>query len=595
MPEEPVQRRLSAILAADVVGYSRLMGGDEAGTRARFNSHLHELIKPAIGSRRGRIVKTTGDGLLVEFPSVVDAIQCAVEIQKGMAERNAVELDDRRMEFRIGLNLGDVIIEGDDIHGDGVNIAARLEGLADPGGVCVSDNVFKQVKNKLDIGFRDIGEQELKNIPEKVRAYRIVLEDQDAELAVVDAGERLTIPDKPSIAVLPFTNLSGDPDQEYFSDGITEDIITELSRFRELFIISRSSSFALKGQPVNLVEVGTKLGALFVVGGSVRKAGKRARVTAELVDVATGNDIWAERYDRELEDVLAMQDDISRAIVSRIAGTFKVTTQKISVFKVLTFDCYGTLIDWESGILDALIPLAKSSGFSDNTPNPLTDKILGEFATYEAAQQKETPTLRYSDLLALVYDKLATHWGITISDAEAEKFGKSIQDWGPFPDSVDALAYLNRHYEKLVILSNVDRDGFAASNKLLKVKFGEIYTAEDIGSYKPELRNFEYMLRQLETQGFFKSDILHVAQSKYHDLIPATEIGLATAWIDRRHGRAGDPQGWGGTKAPRKDARLKIDFYFRSLSEFAERHKAETDYSEDDGIEKGYGDFYEKG
>jgi len=330
---------------------------------------------------------------------------------------------------------------------------------------------------------------------------------------------------------------------------------------------------------------------LFVVGGSVRKAGKRVRVTAELVDAATGNTIWAERYDRELEDTFAVQDDISRGIVSTITECLKVATQKISVFKVLTFDCYGTLIDWENGILDALTPLAERAGFPDNPLKPLTDKILREFGTYEAAQQEETPTLRYSDLLALVYKNLATHWGIAISDSEAVKFGKSIQDWSPFPDSVDALAYLNRHYEKLVILSNVDRDSFASSNKLLKVKFGDIYTAEDIGSYKPEQRNFEYMLRQLEAQGLFKSDILHVAQSKYHDLIPATEIGLATAWIDRRHGR----EGWGGTKAPRKDAQINTNFYFRSLSELVERHKAEKEYSKNDGIEKGYGDFYEKG
>ena len=277
--------------------------------------------------------------------------------------------------------------------------------------------------------------------------------------------------------------------------------------------------------------------------------------------------------------------------MSTIAGRFNVATQKISVFKVLTFDCYGTLIDWEDGILDALIPLAERAGFSGSAPDQLTNKVLEEFAAYEAAQQEETPTLRYSELLALVYKKLATQWRVTISDAEAVKFGKSVQGWKPFPDSVDALAYLNGHYEKLVILSNVDRKSFAGSNRLLKVKFGGIYTAEDIGSYKPELRNFEYMLRQLEAQGLLKSDILHVAQSRYHDHIPATEIGLATAWIDRHH----DREGLGCTKAPRKDARINIDFYFRSMSEFVERHKAEIDYSEYEGIEKGYGDFYQKG
>ena len=236
-----------------------------------------------------------------------------------------------------------------------------------------------------------------------------------------------------------------------------------------------------------------------------------------------------------------------------------------------------------------MTPLLERAGVLGK-PNALTEKVLGEFAAYEAAQQKETPSMRYADLLSRVYKKLATHWGTTISDAEAVKFGRSIRDWRPFPDTVDALAYLNRHYEKLVILSNVDRDSFAATNKLLKVKFGKIYTAEDIGSYKPDLRNFEYLLRQLEGQGFLKSDILHVAQSKFHDLMPATEIGLATAWIDRHQ----DGMGWGGSKVP-KDARINVDFYFRSLSEFVERHKAEQDYAKDQGIEKGYGDFYEKG
>jgi len=234
--------------------------------------------------------------------------------------------------------------------------------------------------------------------------------------------------------------------------------------------------------------------------------------------------------------------------------------------------------------------LVKRADFSDITPERLSDVVLKEFAQHEAAQQKETPTLRYSDLLAVVYRNLAKSWDVTIAESEAQKFGQSVRNWPPFPDTLDALAYLNRHYEKLVILSNVDRDSFAGTNKLLKVEFGEIYTAEDIGSYKPALRNFEHMLEQLKAKGFSKSDILHVAQSKFHDLIPATEIGLATAWIDRRHNK----MGWGGTKALKKDARINIDFYFRSLSELVERHKAEIDYAEEDGIEKGYGDFYEQ-
>lgn len=263
---------------------------------------------------------------------------------------------------------------------------------------------------------------------------------------------------------------------------------------------------------------------------------------------------------------------------------------RVSDFKILTFDCYGTLVDWETGIFDALRALVNRADFSEITPERLADKVLGEFAQYEAAQQKKTPRMRYSDLLAVVYRNLANSWGLAIADSEAQRFGQSVREWPPFPDTVEALAYLDRHYEKLVILSNVDRESFAGTNKLLKVRFGEIYTAENIGSYKPALRNFEYMVEHLEAQGFSKSDILHVAQSKFHDHIPATEIGLATAWIDRRH----DKMGWGGTKVPKRDTRINIDFHFRSLSEFVERHKAEVGYAEEEGIEKGYGDFYEQ-
>jgi 2-haloalkanoic acid dehalogenase type II len=589
---EPQQedRRLTTIVSADVVGYSRLMASNESETLAQLKAHRKELVEPKIAEHHGRIVKFMGDGTLMEFGSVVDAVKFAIDFQQAVAERNSSLPNERRIVYRIGINIGDIIVEGDDIYGDGVNIAARLEQLADPGGVCIARNVFNQVKNKLDIEFRDLGEQELKNILETVRAYRIVIGDQDARPAGFDAVTPSALPDKPSIAVLPFANLSGDQDQEYLSDGITEDIIMELSRFSALFVVSRNQSFAFKGPSVDFAEVGARLGVQFVVGGSVRKAGKRVRVTAELADAATGSRIWIERYDRELDDIFEMQDDLSRAIVSKIAGHFDVTTEQVSDFKLLTFDCYGTLIDWETGILDALRPLVERADISDNTPGRLADQVLEKFAQHEAAQQKETPTMRYSDLLAVVYKNLAIRWDVMIAEAEAQKFGQSVRDWPPFPDTVDALAYLNRHYEKLVILSNVDRDSFADTNKLLKVKFGDIYTAEEIGSYKPALRNFEYMLEQLKAQGFSKSDILHVAQSKFHDLMPATEIGLATAWIDRSH----DKMGWGGTKAPRKDARININFHFRSLSELVDRHKAETDYTEEDGIEKGYGDFYKQ-
>ena len=317
--EERVQRRLAAILAADVVGYSRLMGEDEAGTRARFNAHLTELIEPAIANRRGRIVKTTGDALLVEFASVVDAVQCAVDIQSGMAERNGKEPDDRRIVFRIGVNLGDVIIEGDDIHGDGVNVAARLEALADPGGVVISDKVQSEIRTKLDIGFDDLGPQEVKNIAEPVPAYRVRLQ---GDAAVGSKGSPPPLPDKPSIAVLPFENMSGDAEQEYFADGIAEDIITALSRFHWFFVIARNSSFSYKGTSPDIREVARDLGVQYVLEGSVRKAGSRVRVTAQLIDAATGRHIWADRFDRELEDIFAVQDEITESITAAVAPAF---------------------------------------------------------------------------------------------------------------------------------------------------------------------------------------------------------------------------------------------------------------------------------
>ena len=294
------------------------MGEDEAGTRARFNAHLQDLIEPAIASRRGRIVKTTGDALLVEFASVVDAVQCAVGLQKGMAERNDDEPDHRRIDFRIGVNLGDVIIEGDDIHGDGVNVAARLEGLAEPGGICISAKVYEEVANKLDVAFEELGAQELKNISTPVRAFRMVLD----RVSAAPSSAPLALPDKPSIAVLPFDNLSGDPEQEYFADGLTEDIITGLSKFHWFFVIARNSSFTYKGRAVDVKQVSIELGVQYVLEGSVRKAGNRIRISAQLIDALTGRHIWAERYDRDLEDIFAVQDELTEAIVGAVAPSF---------------------------------------------------------------------------------------------------------------------------------------------------------------------------------------------------------------------------------------------------------------------------------
>ncbi len=315
-----MERRLAAILAADVVGYTRLMGADETGTLERLKSLRRELVQPKIAERGGRIVKLMGDGLLAEFPSVVEAVQCAIDIQQEVAEREPEISDDRRIRLRIGINLGDIIVEGSDIYGDGVNVAARLEGLADPGGICISGKVHEEVRNKLSTAFEDLGEQEVKNVPEPVRVYRWTDAAADPMPGMARAEGTLTLPDKPSIAVLPFVNMSGDPEQEYFSDGITEDIITELARYRSLFVIARNSSFAYKGQSPNVGMIGQELGVAYVVEGSVRKAGNRVRVTVQLVEAASGNHLWAERYDRDLEDIFAVQDELVREVAAAVPG-----------------------------------------------------------------------------------------------------------------------------------------------------------------------------------------------------------------------------------------------------------------------------------
>ncbi len=317
MAREGIERRLAAILSADVAGYSRLMSGDEAGTLAALKAHRAELIDPTVAGFGGRIVKLMGDGALIEFPSVVDAVECAVAIQKGMAKRNAEVPEDHRIAFRIGINLGDIIIEGDDIYGDGVNVAARMEGLAEPGGICMSGTVVDHVRGKVELDFEDMGDQQVKNISEPIRVYRVVLETPVAKSAGPGA-ERLSLPDKPSIAVLPFTNMSGDPEQEYFSDGITEDIITEVSRYPDLLVIARHSSFAYKGSAVDVKKVALELGVRYVLEGSVRKAGNRIRVTAQLIDAKSGAHLWAERFDRNLEDIFAVQDEITQIVVGTL-------------------------------------------------------------------------------------------------------------------------------------------------------------------------------------------------------------------------------------------------------------------------------------
>jgi len=313
VPPEHIERKLAAILAADVSGYSRLMSSDEEGTLMRLKSHRRELIDPKITEHNGRIVKTTGDGLLVEFASVVDAMRCAVEVQRGMADRNSDVPTEKRIEFRVGINVGDIIIDDDDILGDGVNVAARLEGLADPGGICVSGRVYEDTRGKIDIAFEDTGEQQLKNIVWPVRVFRAQLSGTAGV-----ARPALARSDKPSVAVLPFQNMSGDPEQEYFSDGITEDIITALSKHRSLLVIARNSTFAFKGQGIDIRLVGTKLGADYIIEGGVRKMGERIRITAQLIETEGGRHLWAERYDRNLDDIFEVQDEIVATIAARI-------------------------------------------------------------------------------------------------------------------------------------------------------------------------------------------------------------------------------------------------------------------------------------
>jgi adenylate cyclase len=322
------ERRLAAVVAADMVGYSRLMEVDETGTLARLKTHRIELIDPAIAKNRGRIIKTTGDGMLLEFHSVADAVLCAAEIQRRMARRNADVPPARWMQFRIGINLGDVIVEENDIFGDGVNVAARLEMLAEPGGICVSGAVRDQVGDRLDeIAFEDLGDQSVKNIARPIRVFRVRFEpDATTTPGAKDATVATRNAKKPSIAVLPLVNMSGDPEQEFFADGLTEDIITELSRFRDLLVISRNSTFVHKGKAVKVQEVAREFGVDYVLEGSVRKVGDRIRVTVQLIDAETDRHVWAERYDRKLEDIFAIQDEMTCAIVATLPGRVEAAT-----------------------------------------------------------------------------------------------------------------------------------------------------------------------------------------------------------------------------------------------------------------------------
>ena len=345
LSSEHVERRLAAILAADVAGSCRLIGIDEEGTLARLKALRRTLFDPKIAEHHGRVVKNTGDGAIAEFASVVDAVRCADEIQRGMAEQNIDVPQGKRIEFRIGIHVGDIIIEDDDIFGDGVNIAVRLEGIAEPSGVSISDDAHRQIRGKLNIAFEDMGSQSLKNIAEPMRVWRVRIGPSSSPATPTETAQPLALPDKPSIAVLPFENMSGDPEQEYFADGMVEDIIAGLSRIKWLLVVSRNSSFTYKGRAVDIKQVGRDLGVRYVLEGSVRKSANRVRITAQLIDAATDAHLWAGKYDRSLEDVFSIQDEITVCVVGAIEPSLrKAEVDRAQRQRPNNFDAYDLVL-----------------------------------------------------------------------------------------------------------------------------------------------------------------------------------------------------------------------------------------------------------
>ncbi len=394
-------RRLAAILAADVAGYSRLMGADEEGTHERLKSLRRELVDPKIAEHHGRIVKNTGDGVLVEFASVVDAVRCAVEVQQAMPERNATVAADNHIELRIGINLGDIIIEDDDIYGDGVNVAARIEALADAGGVFVSNTVHDHVRDRLPFVFEDLGEQRVKNIARPVRVYRVRDASSADKSQLAPVPPVLPLPDKPSIAVLPFQNMSGDPEQEYFADGMVEEIITALSRIRWLFVIARNSSFTYKGQAVDVKQVGRELGVRYVLEGSVRKGGNRVRITAQLIDAQSDAHLWADRFDGALEDVFELQDNVA-----------------ISV----------------AGVIEPTLHAAEMARSAERPTTDLTayDLYLRAYALSFAWER--SATIRSLELLEQAIER-DPHYGSALAQAAARHFELHVNGWTNDPET----------------------------------------------------------------------------------------------------------------------------------------------------------------
>jgi adenylate cyclase len=429
-----VDRRLAAILAADVVGYSRLMEVDEAGTLARLKTVRLEVIDPAITKCKGRLIKTTGDGMLVEFQSVTEALRCAVDFQERMARRNRDMPSSRAMLFRIGLNLGDVIVEEGDIFGDGVNVAARLESMAEPGGICISAAVREQVGDRLDVEYADLGEQQVKNISRPIRVFRVLPERRSGDKdhpgadgsAPLQAGAK-----RPSIAVLPFVNMSGDPEQEFFADGLTEDIITELSRFRQLLVISRNAVFVHKGKPIKAQQVAREFGVDYIVEGSVRKAADRVRVTVQLIDGETETHVWAERYDRKLEDIFAIQDEVTSSIASTLFGRVEAArhdrVQRKLTANMAAYECVltGKVLHHKSkreANADALRSLNRAIELDPNYAHAHAWKacVVGQAWLHDWCADR-----RASELLIL--DELRTALALDDNDADVHRILAAIK------------------------------------------------------------------------------------------------------------------------------------------------------------------------
>lgn len=456
MQEQPVERKLVAILVADMAGYSRLVGLDEEGTLARLRALRSELIDPTVAEHRGRIVKTIGDGILVEFASVVDAVRCAVAVQRATAVREAVQPHECRIEFRVGINVGDVVVDGEDILGDGVNIAARLESISEPGGICVSDDAFHQARGKVEVDFADIGEKELKNIVRPVRAYRVVFDKP-----VIAQPAALPLPDKPSIAVLPFRNMSGDPEQEYFADGMVEEIITALSRIRWLFVIARNSSFAYKGEAIDVKRVGRELGVRYVLEGSVRKGGGRVRITAQLIDAETGAHLWADRFDGSLEDVFDLQDQVASSVAGVIEPALQAAETARSAGRptndLNAYDLYLRAFDmvWRSaGQLHKALSLMEQAIERDPRYGPALGWAAHCYARLLSAGRSEDPDAdrrKGINFARRALEAAGDDPGVLVSAAFAlDYFG---EDNGAMIALIDRALALNPNYARAWVVS----------------------------------------------------------------------------------------------------------------------------------------------